>query len=320
MAPTPSGLHPRNLHQGRYDIPRLLTASPALAAFVKPGRRGDLTLDFADPAAVKALNQALLLCYYGLQYWDIPDGYLCPPVPGRADYLHHLADLLQTGKGIPNGPTIRVLDVGVGANAIYPIVGHHTYGWSFVGADIDRGALDSVARLRQANPILAEGLECRHQPDPLQLFANILQPGELFDLTLCNPPFHASAEAAADGTRRKLRNLGLTQEGGQTAPALNFGGQQNELWCPDGELGFVRRMVAQSRAFAGQCHWFSCLLSKQENVAPVRRALQQAGAQAIREVGMQQGNKRSRFLAWTFLPAKMQAEWRRFRWVPVSRS
>ena len=179
MASTPSGLHPRNLHQGRYDIPRLLTANPALAAFVQPSPRGDLTLNFAEPAAVKALNQALLLTYYGLQHWDIPDGYLCPPIPGRADYLHHLADLLQTGKGLPRGPSIRVLDVGVGANAIYPIVGHHAYGWSFVGADIDAGALDSVARLRQANPTLAEGLECRHQPDPQQLFVNIIGPGEL---------------------------------------------------------------------------------------------------------------------------------------------
>lgn len=318
MASIPSGLHPRNLHQGRYDFPHLLAVSPDLAAFVQPSPRGDLTLNFADPAAVKALNQALLLGYYGLQHWDIPEGYLCPPIPGRADYLHHLADLLQTGKGIARGPTIRVLDVGVGANAIYPIIGRHCYGWSFVGADIDAGALAAVGRMRQANPTLAAGLECRHQPDPQQLFANIIRPGELFDLTLCNPPFHASADAAAAGTRRKLRNLGLVKAGQHAAPALNFGGQHNELWCPGGERGFVLRMVEQSQAFASQCHWFSCLISKQENLGPVRQALQRAGARDIREVSMAQGNKRSRFLAWSFLPAKVQQEWRRFRWAPVS--
>ena len=43
---------------------------------------------------MKALNKALLAHFYAVKHWDIPDGFLCPPVPGRADYVHHLADLL----------------------------------------------------------------------------------------------------------------------------------------------------------------------------------------------------------------------------------
>lgn len=80
----------------------------------------ELSVNFADPLAVKTLNKALLAHFYGVTHWDIPDGFLCPPVPGRADYVHHLADLLADDNGgvVPKQAT--VLDIGTGANLIYP--------------------------------------------------------------------------------------------------------------------------------------------------------------------------------------------------------
>lgn len=91
---TASGLHPRNRHRGRYDFPALLRAHPPLARFVAPHPVEGETVNFADPAAVLALNRALLAHHYGFDRFELPAGALCPPVPGRADYLHHLADLL----------------------------------------------------------------------------------------------------------------------------------------------------------------------------------------------------------------------------------
>lgn len=91
---TKPGLHPRNRHQNRYDFTALQQANPELTAFVRRSPAGEPTIDFADPLAVKALNRALLAHHYQVKNWDIPDGFLCPPVPGRADYIHHLADLL----------------------------------------------------------------------------------------------------------------------------------------------------------------------------------------------------------------------------------
>src|SRR5690606_1059553 len=132
------GLHSRNIYRNGYDFGHLAQKSPELETFLHKNEHDSLTVDYANPDAVKALNIALLIGDYGLTYWDIPDGYLCPPVPGRADYIHHLADLLaaQNTKRIPIGPSIRVIDIGVGANAIYPIVGHKAYGWTFVGSEI----------------------------------------------------------------------------------------------------------------------------------------------------------------------------------------
>ncbi|MDX2220656.1 MAG: RlmF-related methyltransferase [Burkholderiales bacterium] len=113
-------LHPRNRHRGRYDFAQLIAALPALEAFLIPNPfdAKELTIDFANPESVMALNAALLKAYYAVDSWRIPPGYLCPPIPGRADYVHFAADLLANDHNgrIPRGPEVRVLDIGVGAN------------------------------------------------------------------------------------------------------------------------------------------------------------------------------------------------------------
>lgn len=305
----PATLHPRNRHQGRYDFPQLIKASPELGRFLIINPYGKQSLDFADPEAVKVLNRALLRRYYGLQFWDIPPGYLCPPIPGRADYLHCLADLLAEERGgqIPRGRTVRVLDIGTGANCIYPLIGHCEYGWRFTGSDIDPTALASAQAIIRANH-LEEVIELRRQHQPKRIFAGLLQPGERFDLTLCNPPFHSSAAEAHSGSRRKWRNLGKLDPK-RKLPLLNFGGQSNELWCEGGEAGFLLRMVAESAACAEQVCWFSSLVSKVGNLPQVERALHKADAREVRVIGMAQGNKQSRLVAWTFLEERQRRDW-----------
>jgi len=86
-----SRLHPRNKHRERYDFKLLIESSPELAQFVKMNIYNDESIDFFNPDAVKALNKALLKYFYDIENWDIPEGYLCPPIPGRADYIHHIA-------------------------------------------------------------------------------------------------------------------------------------------------------------------------------------------------------------------------------------
>ncbi|MDI3325700.1 23S rRNA (adenine(1618)-N(6))-methyltransferase RlmF [Pontibacterium granulatum] len=304
------GLHSRNPHAGRYDLPKLIAACPELEPFVAENRCGDLSVDFADPAAVKVLNKALLIHHYGLLHWDIPPGYLCPPVPGRADYIHHLADLLARDNGgeVPVGRGIRGLDIGTGANLIYPIVGQRSYGWAFVGTEIDPLATASAKLISEANPVLKGAIRLRQQKQPQQIFNGVIKRDELFDFTLCNPPFHASAETAAAGTRRKLKNLGLDKTA-KAKPTLNFGGQNNELWCPGGELAFVRTMVEESQAFAGQVCWFTSLIANGDNLSPLKKTLKQAGAVSVEVIPMGQGNKVSRILVWSFLSEDDRRQW-----------
>lgn len=290
-------MHPRNRHAGRYDFPVLLRALPELAAFTQPSPTGDPTIDFANPTAVLALNRALLRAHYALKDWQLPSGYLCPPIPGRVDYLHHLADLLAADAGeIPRGASIRVLDIGTGANCIYPLLGAAEYGWSFVGTETDAAAVRAAQANVDFNPALAGRIEVRRQTHSTALFEGVTAARETFAATMCNPPFHASAAEARAGTARKVRNLG----GNARAPALNFGGRANELWCPGGEAAFVRRMIRESADRPELSRWFTTLVSKRENLGTLERSLNQVRPAQTRIIPMAQGQKQSRVLAWTF--------------------
>lgn len=290
------GPHPRNRHQGRYDFRRLVASCPGLAPLLRLNPAGETTVDFADPRAVRLLNQALLADWYGLAAWDLPEGYLCPPIPGRADYVHHLADLLAPERGGP----LRALDIGTGASLIYPILGRKEYGWTVVATEVDAGALAAAEAIRAGDPDLAAGIELRRQPDPGRIFAGVVRPGERFDLCLCNPPFHASAAEAQAGSLRKWRNLGRAAG---PRPALNFGGRARELWCPGGETGFVGRMVAESGRRPDLCLWFTSLVARSASLPGLKAALREAGAARVRVIPMGQGQKESRILAWSFAGA-----------------
>lgn len=303
-----SQLHPRNKHRERYNFKELTQSCPDLGSFVKLNPYQEESINFSNPKAVLMLNKALLKHFYGIEHWSIPAGFLCPPIPGRADYIHYVADLLaksQAGK-IPTGNKIKCLDIGVGANCIYPIIGIKEYGWSFVGSDIDPKAVQSALDIIQTNRLLKGNVRVRIQQNPKYIFKGIIQKEEYFDVTICNPPFHSSFEEAQAGTTRKVYNLTQKKE---INPTLNFGGQSNELWCEGGELLFVQNMIHQSKFFANSCCWFTTIISKQSNLKNIYRFLEKIEAAQIKTIPMSQGNKISRIVAWSFLSSKQQELW-----------
>lgn len=305
-----SRLHPRNKNKTRYNFEKLQANCAALKPFVRLNAYDDLSIDFADPDAVKALNQAILKYHYRIDFWEIPTDFLSPPIPGRADYIHYAADLLATtnfGK-IPRGEKIKCLDLGVGANCIYPLIGVTEYGWSFIGSDIDQKAIASARQIIANNSNLKGKVDCRIQENAKDFFYGILKKDELVDITICNPPFHSSAKDAAKGTTRKLKNLN------QKKGVLNFGGKSNELWYDGGEKRFVGNMIRESKKFAENSFWFTSLVSKQANLKSFYNILDEVGAVRVETISMGQGNKTSRILAWTFLPKEEQKLWKSERW------
>lgn len=309
-------LHPRNKHRERYNFTHLIDSCPELAQFVMLNIYNDESIDFFNPEAVKMLNKALLKHYYDIDNWDIPPNYLCPPIPGRADYIHFIADLLgsyNNGK-IPTGNQIKCLDIGVGANCVYPIIGNKEYGWSFIGSDIDPVSIKSAKKIIELNPFLKGKIELRLQQNPKDIFFGIIQNNESYDLSICNPPFHASIAEAKSGTLRKLSNLNREKI---TKPILNFGGQNGELWCKGGEERFIRDMIRQSKLFSASCFWFSTVVSKQSHLKRIYDALKKAEAIEVRTIPMGQGNKSSRIVAWTFLTREQQDIWMNTRWIEM---
>lgn len=306
------GLHPRNPHRFRYDFVALVKSSPELKAFLIETPRGETSINFANAKAVKALNRALLAHFYKLKAWDIPEGYLCPPIPGRADYIHHLADILaETHQGIiPTGARVKALDIGTGASVIYPIVAHREYGWSFVASEFDPTAVKAAEELLHNNPDLERRIEVRQQRFKTNIFKGVVQDHEVYDVTLCNPPFYSSAKAAQAANQRKNRNL--KRPVGKTK--RNFGGQDHELWFPGGERAFVENIIRESKGLGERCLWFSALISDQDHLPKLQHVLQEVGADThlIRE--MAQGQKSSRLLVWSHQSASDRQQWVKRRW------
>jgi 23S rRNA (adenine1618-N6)-methyltransferase len=302
-------LHPRNLDRFGYDFDQLIQISPELESFVFINDHAVKTVDFSNPDAVKALNKALLAAHYAIQNWDIPKNYLCPPIPGRADYIHNIADLLAAGNNgiIPEGETVQGLDIGIGANCIYPIIGNSTYGWSFVGTDIDEKAIANCSKIIENNPKLIDAISLQQQTEARFIFKNIFTPEDRFSFTICNPPFHASPEEATKSTIRKINNLENTKT---TKPVLNFGGQNAELWCEGGEIGFITQMIYESAKYPMQCLWFTTLVSKKENLTSIYRTLNKVSAVEVKTIDMAQGQKTSRIVAWTFMTETQRKSWK----------
>jgi 23S rRNA (adenine1618-N6)-methyltransferase len=296
-------MHPRNKYQGRYELQDLRVIYPELEQWIIQHEKAGETLQFSEPGAVTALNKALMLKYYGVSSWDFAPGYLCPPVPGRADYIHHLADLLAEGGQTPNGPAIKCLDIGIGASGIYPIIGHKEYQWSWVGSDIDQKALNSTSDILVANG-LSEHVRLRLQDRKDLIFYGIIRKHDLFDAIVCNPPFHASMKEALAATKRKVDNL---QSGGQFKQ--NFEGMEHELVTPGGEKQFIHRFMQESRRYFRQVLWFTVLVSKEDHLKYLTAKLKSMNPADYRVIDMYQGNKRSRILAWTYQNTHERSEW-----------
>ncbi len=306
-------LHPNNIHKHGYDFPRLVSVYPELQRFLVTHSESHISIDFGDALSVQVLNAALLKLYYRIDDWKLPEGALCPPVPGRVDYIHHIADLLASDSNT-TGKTqeIKLLDIGTGASGIYGLLAAAQYGWTCVGSDTNQDSLDSLNTIICKNPSLSRLFATRIQTDPGHIFSGIILPDEQFDISVCNPPFYDSPAAALAANQRKRNNLekgeikpekssGKTHE--KPTNKRNFGGQGAELWCNGGERLFLKRMIKESALFSQQCRWFTSLVSKNENMAPSIKMLDKLGAHEVKRIDMNQGNKKTRILVWTFQAA-----------------
>ena len=288
-----SKLHPRNIHRQGYDFEFLVEKVPELEGHLFVNEFENITLDFSVPSSVRALNAALLSAHYGIHMWNIPKGYLCPPIPGRADHLHYLADLLgYDGKKSKK----RILDIGTGSNVVYPLLGNRIYGWDFLATETDSKAYKAAKQIVESNG-LNKRIRVTFQKDPKKIFFGVVRRDEVFDACICNPPFHSSAAEAEAGSKRKWRNLGKKVKNEEL---LNFGGQGTELSYPGGEVEFIKNMIHESRKLPHVCKWFTSLVSKKSSLKPLEKSLQSAKAKKVEIIPMGQGQKVSRLLAWQY--------------------
>lgn len=294
-------MHKNSIHNNKYDFDLLVQNCEALKSHVFVNDFQTQTVDFSNPEAVKALNTALLYTHYNVKFWEFPDENLCPPIPSRADYMHHLSDLLRRSS---LDTDVKILDVGVGATCIYPLLGNALFNWNFVGSDIDEKSLH-IAKKIIDNNFLANVIELRRQNDSQSILKGILKPSDKFTASVCNPPFFKSQADALDATKTKLKGLGKEND----KVVRNFSGTPKELCYAGGEKAFLHNYLYESSHYKQQCFWFTSLVSNVSHVRSMEASLKKLGATDFQVLDMIQGNKVSRVVAWTFLTKEEQSDW-----------
>lgn len=280
------GLHPKNKFNKGYNFEELVFINSSLKAYVLENEFGNTTIDFSNPKAVKELNKALLFSFDKISTWNFPNENLCPPIPGRLDYIHYLAGLILDEKDI------TILDIGTGATCIYPLLGVAVYNWNFVATDIDLDSLDSAQDIIDDNGLDSQ-IELRQQLNEQHILKGILKENDSFCATMCNPPFYKSLEEAQGANSRKSRNLGNNA-------VRNFSGNNNELWYVGGEKAFLHNYLYESSLHKTTSKWFTSLVSKKENVESLKKSSKKLGATEFKIIHVNQGNKVSRIVAWRF--------------------
>ncbi|WP_422090732.1 23S rRNA (adenine(1618)-N(6))-methyltransferase RlmF [Tenacibaculum ovolyticum] len=279
------GLHENNKHNNGYDFKFLKEKYPKITEFVIE-KFDKETIDFSDPLAVKEFNKALLTAHYNIKHWNFSDDNLCPPIPGRVDYIHHLADLIGKDEDV------KVLDIGTGASCVYPLLGTAEYNWDFVATDIDLDSLDFAQDIIDDNDLDAK-IKLRQQFTEEHVLKGIIEEGDFFTVTMCNPPFYKSAEEARGANRRKTRNLGNNA-------VRNFAGNSNELWYVGGEKAFLHTYLYESSLQPTVSKWFTSLVSKKENVKSLEKSAEKLKVAEFKVIPMSQGNKVTRIVCWRF--------------------
>lgn len=284
-------LHPRNRHLAPYDFEQLVISNPDLGPYIAKNKHDNLSVDFANPKAVLQLNRALILRHYDLSYWDLPEDFLCPAVPGRADYIHYVADLFPG-----NNENLNCLDIGIGANCIYPIIAVKDYSWNMVGSEINKKAFKVAQAIIGFNPKLKKKVDLRFQLNKEYILHDIILPKDNFDLVISNPPFYNSEQEAIAQTRMKNKKLKL----GRSLETRNFGGRSHELVYEGGEIAFILNLIDEGQKFKRQVKWFTTLVSNKESLKPLQKAINKSGASDVKIIPMSQGSKSSRILAWKY--------------------
>ena len=175
-------MHAQNPYSDRYDLKRLATFNPELKEHIVSNPSNEDTIDFSDSASVYELNKAMLLADFNLDTYELPMGYLIPPVPGRLEYLLHIREFLSEQFKIDGNTKLRGLDVGSGANGIYCILGTQHFNWNMVGSECDSNAVKIAKANVNSTKSLKNKIDIRHQENKSFLFKNVIQPSEQLSL------------------------------------------------------------------------------------------------------------------------------------------
>jgi 23S rRNA (adenine1618-N6)-methyltransferase len=253
-------------------------------------------LDFQDPATVKALSKAILKADFGLQL-EVPDDRLCPPIPNRWNYvtwIHGLIDSTSPDFSYGYDPERKItgLDIGTGASAIYTMLSLKSRpNWRMCATDIDKKSFESAARNLALNNLMTRTTLLQTTDlNPLIPLAGLGV--QNLDFTICNPPFFTNLDDMS---------ASLKGEGKSWKPNAVCTGAEVEMVCPDGDLGFVTKIVNESLVLREKVRWYTSMLGKLTSAKAIITLLKENGVTNWAVGVIDTGSSTKRWIvAWSF--------------------
>ncbi|OWZ61579.1 hypothetical protein AYX15_06227 [Cryptococcus neoformans] len=246
------------------DFARLASRYPKFAPFVNVSEDGYPSINFQDPTALRELTKCLLKEDWGLDV-DLREDRLCPTIPNRLDYIYHVLDLEPHLPSSSLRP-LRILDIGTGATAIYPILLSRLRPDSrIVATEIDESSYNHAKATLEKNNIPPSSITILKSPTPDPILFPLWEckgKSEDWDFTICNPPFFASSQEMLQGMEQKDRQA-------HAAPTAS----DNELITRGGELAFITSMIRESIDIGQRCTWYTTLVGKYSSLQPLVETL-----------------------------------------------
>lgn len=271
-------------------------------------------VDFHDPRAVRQLTASLLKRDFGLTV-DLPPDRLCPPT-SRYLYVRWIQDLIESiipsyydsfdmeSTSLRPNPNkhrqVIGLDIGCGASCIYTLLALKTRStWRMNATDIDPLNFSHALRNVQANGFSPRCHVMKTKPnDPLiPLVALEL---DHLDFTICNPPFFSSVDEW---------KASISGEGKAKGPNSVCTGAEVEMVTEGGDLGFVLRMVEESRELGEKVAWYTSMLGKLSSTIKLVDRLKEIGCKnwAVCCLGAQHKTRRWA-VGWSWRDMRPNAE------------
>ncbi|OCF38557.1 hypothetical protein I317_07667 [Kwoniella heveanensis CBS 569] len=287
------------------DFARLASRFPDFAPFVTVSEEGYASIDFQNAAALRALTRCLLKEDWNLDV-DLREDRLCPTLPNRLDYLLHVLDMEPHLPSTSSSTPLRVLDIGTGASAIYPILLHRLRPEAHITAtELDQVSYDHARCVLTSNTIPSSSVAIRKSPVAEPIFFPLLElahgqdskeRGEThqWDLTICNPPFFGSEEEMQEGQD-------LKEQVAHAAPTA----AHNELITPGGEVAFVSMMIEESIQLGDRCRWYTSLIGKYTSLHPLVELLRKHKIDNYMLRNIRQAKTTRWILGWSHHPSRL---------------
>ena len=269
------------------DFLTLIKEFPELKKYIlkqNEDNEEEFQFDWSNNELSLLMDKSILNYYFNIKYYDIPKGFLIPPIPSRINYINLINSIITKLIKDINIKNIIGIDIGTGANIIYPILGYSIYKWKFICTEINKEAYNNAKLILQKNN-LENNINIIKQNNKDNIFISILNRENKYLFSMCNPPYYNYENEI------KLEDKKRDNE-------YNF----DEIYYKNGEYGFFQRYFEESICYKNNVFLYTILIGKKINAENIYDKLS-SYSDIIKIYNMQKiltGNNVRYIIYWSF--------------------